>query len=156
MGDEVRATIDDLTTGYRRHAGLSILDRLPVNPETGCWEWQGKRSNGYGQTSLGNRMVYVHRLTYLVYVGPVPDGLEIDHLCRVRHCANPAHLEAVTAKVNVNRGINHESEKTHCPQGHPYAGENLYVNPSSGNRACRSCHRRHQVAYTARRRDRRL
>lgn len=76
-----------------------------VHPETGCWEWQKTLgSNGYGQAWHKHGKVAAHRLFYERYVGPIPDGLEIDHLCRNRKCVNPAHLEAVPRVVNLRRG----------------------------------------------------
>ncbi|GAA3948055.1 hypothetical protein GCM10022383_27280 [Microbacterium soli] len=70
----------------------------------GCWEWSGTiSSTGYGQVKIDGRHVAVHRLSYELHVGPIPDGLVIDHLCSNRKCANPAHLEAVTQAENVRR-----------------------------------------------------
>lgn len=76
--------------------------------ERGCWRWQGQKNRfGYGQLNVevgGKRMcLRTHRVSYEAYVGPIPDGLEIDHLCRVRDCANPEHLEPVTRSENVRR-----------------------------------------------------
>lgn len=76
--------------------------------------------------------------------GPVPDGLELDHLCRVHNCVNPAHLEAVTHAENVRRGEAglHNPEKTHCPNGHAYTEENTLVinDPRGAYRRCKKCH----------------
>lgn len=93
--------------------------------------------------------VSVHRLTYEKFKGKIPEGLEIDHLCRVRRCINPDHLEAVTHKENVRRtvaaGNNNNQKKTHCPQGHEYKGKNLEMR--YGFRYCRTCRRDWQREY---------
>lgn len=120
-----------------------------------CWLWTGPLNpkSGYGmQIQHRGRKYQAHRLAYESIVGPIPDGLQLDHLCRVRHCVNPAHLEAVTARVNTLRGnstsaLNHR--KTHCPQGHEYSPENTYQGKKA--RHCRACARN----YQARRREQR-
>lgn len=106
-----------------------------------CWLWRGLKINGYGQIAGNRKRTYVHRFSYEMAKGPIPNGLQLDHLCRVRHCVNPAHLEAVTAKVNVHRGTGEagaNARKTECHRGHPLSGNNLYVNPD-GHRNCRTC-----------------
>ena len=107
-----------------------------------CWLWTGyKQPNGYGTFRLGGKMRYAHRVSYEHYVGPIPEGAETDHLCKVRHCVNPDHLDPVTHKVNMHRGDTlaaKHAAKTHCPQGHEYAGDNLYVD-TKGSRRCRAC-----------------
>lgn len=124
---------------------------------SGCWDWQGRLNNaGYGHMSVrydeGMKTVLAHRMSYEAFVGPIPDGLVIDHLCRNRTCVNPAHLEPVTSRENILRSpiavAAKNARKTHCPQGHPYDGANLYVLPSTGGRYCRAC----MSAYGARRR----
>lgn len=119
---------------------------------SGCWLWQaGLNRNGYGRYMLSgsNRDVVAHRYAYEVATGnPIPDGLVMDHLCRVRHCVNPEHVEPVTQRENLLRGQTRTARQvaaTECPAGHPYAGDNLYVNPS-GDRLCRECHRRRVAA----------
>ena len=99
-----------------------------------CWLWTGTLGpGGYGRLrhSELRKSVAAHRFAYELLVGPIPEGLQIDHLCRVHGCVNPAHLEPVTGKENQHRGfsfagINHR--KTHCPRNHPLSGENLYIN----------------------------
>jgi hypothetical protein len=100
--------------------------------------------------SRGNsrEIVYVHRLAYEVFVGPIPDGLQIDHLCRQRACCNPDHLEAVTCRVNLLRGDTitaREAATTHCPQGHEYTEANTYRRPDNPiKRDCKICRRERQ------------
>ena len=116
-----------------------------------CWLWtgsiqQGPRGGGYAL--YGHRLV--HRYMYEYMYGPIPDGLEIDHLCRVRRCVNPKHLEPVTRRENLLRGKTFAAEnagKTHCPQGHPYAGDNLVLFANGRHRRCRECHRQAQHRY---------
>jgi hypothetical protein len=112
-----------------------------------CWLWTGNRNpNGYGR--FGKPVQYAHRVAYEAMVGPIPDGLTLDHLCRIRHCVNPAHLEPVTAAVNTMRGTSPtvaNTKKTHCPAGHPYDERNTAVR--GGKRACRECNRQHNRKY---------
>lgn len=119
-----------------------------INPDTGCWEWTGQLSDdGYGLVPISRgRYGSVHRISYRLANGEIPIGLEPDHLCRNRKCFNPDHLEAVTHKVNVNRGLLPElmREKalmqTHCKNGHPLSGENLALQgPKRKFRVCRIC-----------------
>lgn len=127
------------------HAPLPVrlYRRVELNIQTGCLEWQGVRSRtGYGYIGSGGRgqrTLWVHRVAYELAYGPIPEGLVIDHLCRVRHCVNAEHLEAVTAKENLRRGIGHGSE-THCPQGHEYTPANTYTDKKN-RRSCNACRR---------------
>ncbi len=116
--------------------------------DDGCWVWKNNiKSNGYGSIWMDGRSRGVHRVAYEIAVGPIPTGLQIDHLCRVRACMNPSHLEAVTSKENIRRGntAQWQRDKTHCPSGHPYSGDNLYVH--GGKRYCRSCSRASSRRY---------
>lgn len=128
-----------------------------VNPDTGCHEWTaGTDQDGYSQTSIGGRTVRAHRVAYEMAKGPIPEGLQIDHLCRVRHCVNPGHLEAVTQQENIRRGEagqHMRREGNECPSGHPMEGSNLYVEPT-GRRRCRECGREKVRRYRERNRGR--
>lgn len=151
---------------WRRHGDASFSlwevdyrDRIRAKvlvDENGCWLWQGAVSpTGYGQGSFGGRFLYVHRVSYEAFVGPIPEGLQIDHLCRVRRCCNPMHLEPVTVRENLMRGNTMTARRagiTHCPQGHAYDEANTYVSPKEGGRACRACRKIHSRASNRKRR----
>ena len=111
-------------------------------PNTGCWLWVGTTSpNGYGRFWSKGRLAYAHRHAYERWVGPIPDGLQLDHLCRVRCCVNPGHLEAVTCRENLLRGETFQAAnaaKTHCIRGHEFTPENTHVR-KGGGRDCRTC-----------------
>lgn len=92
----------DATSSVRELTDMERLSRFISRGN--CWEWIGAIStNGYGKTTISNRTVSAHRAVYVLLVGPIPEGMQLDHLCRVRHCVNPNHLEPVTAKENVRR-----------------------------------------------------
>ena len=107
-----------------------------------CWEWRGYIDpKGYARfTPEGQSKTYAHRWAFKNFVGVLPDGLQIDHLCRNRRCVKPDHLEAVTCQVNLARGEHWLKRKAHCPKGHPYDDVNTYV-CRSGGRRCRACAR---------------
>lgn len=117
------------------------LARFTID-ESGCWLWSGSRGDGgYAKLSVNNKNVFVHRFIYQNLVGPIPEGLELDHVrargCTHRHCINPDHLEPVTSSQNTQRGksmIRHEL----CVNGHPFDDDNTYVSPR-GFRVCRAC-----------------
>ena len=164
MGMTPRPLIERLRTKFR------------VNEATGCWDWTGYiMPNGYGKLTIPEqRSNLAHRLVYEEYVGPIPEGLDIDHLCRNRACVNPDHLEPVTRSVNLARSpivramraavtaaaairraerlanSKHNRYKTHCPSGHPYDEENTRWYRNS--RRCKACDRiQHNERYRARR-----
>lgn len=131
-----------------------IESRFIPEPNSGCFIWTGAL-NGGGYAMLTQKINGVkrqrraHRLYYELEKGPIPEGLTLDHLCRVRCCVNPDHLEPVTPVENVMRGESfyaRQARRTHCPQGHPYAGENLFFT-KKGERKCRICDRIHALKW---------
>lgn len=110
----------------------SALNRFlaKVRKTDSCWLWTGNlKSTGYAGLTVKGVPTYAHRFSYELVNGLIPSGLFIDHLCRVKHCVNPSHLEAVTPRTNVRRGLagNANLDKTHCPQGHEYSQSNTYI-----------------------------
>lgn len=128
-----------------------------VTPDGPCWLWTGYRSDrGYGRVCIPNKAKcgYIHRVVYELLVGPIPAGLQLDHLCRQHACCNPAHLEPVTGKVNCERGS--KATKTHCPQNHPYSGDNLRIHVDKRGyhrRICVTCNREKCAAHRSKRRE---
>lgn len=111
--------------------------KVRENPTTGCWEWVACTNKaGYGRIGVGRSTVLAHRLSYEALVAPIRDGLQIDHVCRVRCCCNPGHLEPVTGRENVLRGS--AAAIRYCYRGHPATRENIGPN-GDGKRKCRLC-----------------
>lgn len=110
--------------------------------DTGCLEWcGGKDRDGYGVIKIQGKVLRANRVSFMTMVGPIPHNHEVDHRCRNRACVNPFWcLESVTHVENVRRSQvnNRERQKTHCPKGHPYSGDNLIIRPN-GHRRCRTC-----------------
>lgn len=143
-----------MPTGIYPRKSKPLLERLAGNISvsfSGCWEWLGSlQPNGYGtlgvgQRSLGQkRTLYAHRVSYEIFIGKIPTGLDLDHLCRNRRCINPMHLEPVTRSINNKRGIGAtilgkiNASKKFCKNGHQFNAENTR-HRKSGGRACRIC-----------------
>jgi hypothetical protein len=140
-----------------------LIDKITVTT-SGCWQWNSAGDDGYAMVRWAGKAQLAHRVVYETLVGPIPDSAELDHTCHSadtecpggpclhRSCVNPDHLEPVTPLVNSHRSLrnNRQSEKTHCPDNHPYSGANLYISPR-GDRGCRVC----RQAAARRCRDRR-
>lgn len=110
-------------------------------PTTGCILWLGPLQNGYGSLEVQGRKMLVHRVAYETVRGAIGVGLTIDHLCRVRNCINPEHMEAVSSGENTRRGTGvaaHNRRKTRCLRGHLLEGYNLMI-VGGARRACRIC-----------------
>jgi len=150
-----------------RLRAVPMLDRLwarvdkhgpasAYRPDLGpCWIWTGNKvdGKGYGQITEVKKTFQVHRVAYEAMVGPIPPGLELDHLCRVVRCCRPDHLEPVTPAENQRRGFGFaavNSRKTHCPQGHPFDEANTIVR-AKGHRGCRLCNQAAWRKYNAKR-----
>jgi hypothetical protein len=135
------------------------ITRRLVKPWVDCWIWSGATEKGYGRVVIDDKRVRVHRHVYELLIGPVPEGLELDHLCRVRACFNPAHLEPVTSQENLRRSapwrVRSSTQRrkrriknppkprvirTHCSRGHEFTPENTYM-ASDGWRRCLICHK---------------
>lgn len=130
IGQEMKTDIQRFETKY-----------IPV-PESGCWIWLGSHnSHGYGQFHIRNRGIGAHCFSYEHYCGSIPQGMTIDHLCRVRSCVNPHHLRVVSNRQNVLSGIGLTAKnaiKTHCARGHEFDLLNT-IYRRTGGRRCRAC-----------------
>ena len=143
-----------------RRIPMPIRDRFPISvyvDTNGCWIWTNRKNqNGYGVITVKiegrYRVKLAHRVAYAAFRGPIPSGFVLDHLCRVRGCCNPDHLEAVTAYENNLRG-NSPSAKaaaaTHCSKGHPFSGSNVYFRRNGTGRVCKTCRRDRQKRWYA-------
>src|SRR6185312_13718825 len=137
----------------------TLLERFETKfipePNTGCWLWTGTlHRGGYGKMGRGRAtdgVDYAHRISWELFRGPIPEGLSIDHLCRVRCCVNPDHLEPVTTAENIRRGETGAKPKAECLRGHPF-DEHGYVT-KTGAKRCRLCDRIRSNLNYARRRN---
>lgn len=134
-----------------RHPPLKdrLMAKVEMVTESGCWIFMGVLNDGYGYMGATGRTRRAHRISYELYRGLIPPGLDLDHLCRVRCCVNPWHLEPVTERENTLRSpiavTAVHSRKTHCSKGHPFSGDNLHIRPNGGRR-CKTCARDEVVA----------
>lgn len=135
---------------------LKLEDKFTV--ADGCWEWQASLRTGYGVIAgegIGGKKQMAHRAIYELLVGPIPEGLDLDHLCRNRKCVRPSHLEPVTRQENLRRsplvGKNSPPSATadHCRRGHLYTEDNTYIRLDNGFRQCKACGKERRVARAA-------
>jgi hypothetical protein len=133
----------DLRKQYAGETTEQRLERLHVpEPNSGCWLWTGRLNRyGYGHAIFDRKLQLAHRVAYTLFKGSIPSGLQLDHLCRVRCCINPDHLEPVTNKENLSRGRNSKRDQSHCVNGHEFTEENTYWYADKGyrHRMCREC-----------------
>jgi len=119
------------------NAYARIEDKFTIGDA--CWDWTAaKTAGGYGELTVDSQMTYAHRFVYELQVGPIPDGLEIDHLCRNKGCVRPDHLEPVTHQENGRRAA---TRRSHCNRNHPLVDGNLSID-NRGRRECLTCKRR--------------
>lgn len=137
-----------MTAKTKGRPRVSVADRYhsryDIDPVTECWVWnKGRFSSGYGALYVGSNNKPAHRIGYELLIGPIPEGLELDHLCRNRPCVNPWHMEAVTHEENVRRGEAFNAIANFnnvCVRGHQLTDWNVYVK-RDGRRQCKACHK---------------
>jgi hypothetical protein len=149
------------TMAYRatKPAAIRFWKHVTFEPNSGCWLWAGTMDGkGYGTIKKdfpAQGKVPAHRLSFEMSKGAIASGLDIDHLCFNRACVNPDHLEMVTRKENIRRGVNGPnrnpnyerlSQRTHCKRGHPFSPENTHNDPRKPKRTCKICRRAMQAA----------
>lgn len=154
--DDVLFDFTDLEVGVDLVLLDHLIERTEYDPETGCLLWTRGLSHGYGIMWLDGRSHRAHRVMYSLFV-EIPDVLVLDHLCRRTACINPDHLELVTLAENNLRGegcMADYARRTHCPKGHPYAGDNLWYTPWSNGGRCQECKRVENARTQAKRKAR--
>lgn len=147
-------TSERLRRGGRTPEPLNQRIRRLADKSGNCWLWTGRLDkDGYGRITVNQRPGRAHRVAYETFVGAIPEGMEIDHLCRVRHCVKPDHLEPVPHQLNVARAFSaNDAERNpdECLHGHVLDESNAYL--VQGSRQCRECHRKRNREYAARKR----
>lgn len=139
---------------------IPILERMEKfvirDPNSGCWLWSGALTyNGYGRIGFPGKPsggVYTHRITYELYVGDIPKGMEIDHKCRVRSCVNPLHLEVVSHAENMRRRELHREVRIVCNKGHSLSDGGAYPSETK-RRFCKQCNRENSLKWRIRERE---
>jgi hypothetical protein len=129
------------------------MQKVVTNGGDDCWIWEGaKTTAGYGNLRVEGKVRYTHRLAYEEFVGPIPDGLHLDHLCRNVSCCNPDHLDPVSSGENLHRGKLGALKET-CAKGHPWIPENWASNGTRGLKCCAVCKRLRERERQRRRRQ---
>ena len=158
-----RFDLSETISAHYMQRAMRVIQKLPErfmarvekDASTGCWFWLGQlMPNGYGTFGIFRRNFYAHRVAYALWRGPIPSAHDVDHLCRVRRCVNPNHLEAVTRRENLYRGngpLVMKRLRTHCIHGHPFDAVNTYI--YRGMRHCRACGAARQKVYATRTSD---
>lgn len=129
-----------------------LMDKVAI--AGACWEWMGSRTpDGYGTFWFEGRPRRAHRVSYEMFIGPIPEELQLDHLCRVRHCVNPWHLDPVSSRENTLRSelaaAGRHARQTHCKHGHPITHPSQFYVRVGGARSCRACQLRRTRQYRA-------
>lgn len=144
------------------HDGMTHRERArfyaKIGPEDegGCWPWLAAPANKYGQFWVQRQRPVAHRVSYQLFIGPIPDGLELDHLCRNTMCVNPSHLEPVDTRENQRRGIGFVATnivKTHCLYGHLFDEKNTRLLSGGRKRQCKQCRKETALRTYYRNRD---
>lgn len=144
--DEFRRLADRVEAGeqkYWRDPRLPdrFWEKIKVDLHTGCWLWTAHINlKGYAQFFWGKQK-RAHRVAYEELIREIPEELVCDHICETRHCVNPNHMQIISSQENIRKSPKWEGRKTHCPYGHPYAGDNLKID-KRGHRECRACRRK--------------
>lgn len=141
--DDLPRSLDDergSVSGAGRK-GKPLREMFDVDDVTGCWVWRTPTDGGYGRLTIKGRLLYAHRVVYVMLRGPVDPELDLDHLCRNRACVNPDHVEPVAPRINVLRGVAAKESRTRCSRGHELTEDNVitYASRVRGWRSCRSC-----------------
>lgn len=142
------------------HGQDRLWSKVEVHHPAGCWEWIGKSDpRGYGVFTIKSKSFLAHRVAYTTLIGPIPQGMCLDHLCRNHSCVNPDHLRVVSERENLLAGYGFGAKRarqTLCKNGHPLSGQNLWVYQRKGSglrRVCVTCHRKNCREYQSRRRQ---